>query len=170
VSEPTETIVEVPAAKPAGRSRKLMLVGGALTALLLAGGGGAYLLSGGSAAAHEKAATSDAEEAKGEKDKDPEPLDVPPMLVNLRSADGAAHFIKLHIMIEPGAAGTADELKKRLPELIDAYQPFLRELRPEDLAGSAAVYRIKEELMLRAAGTLGHDRVKDVLIQDLIQQ
>ena len=52
----------------------------------------------------------------------------------------------------------------------DAIQPFLRELRPEDLAGSAAVFRIKEQILLRAADALGPDQIKDVLIEDLIQQ
>ena len=99
-----------------------------------------------------------------------EPVDVPPMLVNLHTADGTPHFLKLHIMLVPGPKGGSEALKGELPKLLDAYQPFLRELRPEDLSGSAAVYRIKEDLMLRAGATLGHDKVKDVLVQDLIQQ
>jgi len=98
------------------------------------------------------------------------PLDVPPLLVNLHTADGTPHFLKLHFMLVPGPKGNSEELKGELPKLLDAYQPFLRELRPEDLSGSAAVYRIKEELLLRAGATLGHDKVKDVLVQDLIQQ
>ena len=54
--------------------------------------------------------------------------------------------------------------------MLDAYQPFLRELRPEDLAGSAAIFRIKEAMLARANDVLGPDMVKDILIQDLIQQ
>jgi len=91
-------------------------------------------------------------------------------VVNLRSADGGSHFIKLHFMLVPGDHATPDGIKDKLPLLLDAYQPFLRELRPEDLAGSAAVFRIKEEMLVRATTTLGAGQVKDVLIQDLIQQ
>ncbi len=62
------------------------------------------------------------------------------------------------------------DLKKKLPILMDAYQPYLRELRPEDLSGSAAVYRVKEELMLRARDGIGPGQVDDVLVQELVQQ
>lgn len=141
--------------------------------LLLGGGGGAYMLLGGKPAAAAKGhgAKGDAGAVDDGGDKEAGlPLDVPPILVNLRSPDGGAHFLKVHVMLVPGAKSTVDDLKTRLPILMDAYQPFLRELRPEDLSGSAAVYRIKEELVLRSAGAIGGDRVKDVLIQDLIQQ
>jgi flagellar FliL protein len=57
-----------------------------------------------------------------------------------------------------------------LPLILDAYQPFLRELRPEDLAGSAAVFRVKEELLIRANQVAGDGTVKDILIEDLVQQ
>lgn len=147
--------------------KRIMLIAGAAAGVLLLGGGGAYALIGGGPAAHEEPAA--AAEDHGEEAGDTF-VDVPPMVVNLRSADGAARFIKLHFMLVPGANGTADALKEKLPLLLDAYQPFLRELRPEDLAGSAAVFRIKEEMLVRANGTLGSGQVKDVLIQDLVQQ
>jgi flagellar FliL protein len=57
-----------------------------------------------------------------------------------------------------------------MPEIRDALQPFLRELRPEDLAGSAGVFRIKEEMTRRVKDRVGPDKVDDILIQDLIQQ
>ena len=64
----------------------------------------------------------------------------------------------------------ADQVQRRMPAIIDSYQPFLRELRPEDIAGSAAVYRIKEEMMVRTVAVVGKGIVKDILIQDLVQQ
>ena len=97
-------------------------------------------------------------------------VDVPAMIVNLRSPDGASRFLKIHFMLVPGPKGTADSLKDKLPLILDAYQPFLRELRPEDLAGSAAVFRIKEEMLVRATEVSGPGMVKDILIQDLVQQ
>ncbi|MBR0550924.1 flagellar basal body-associated FliL family protein [Sphingomonadaceae bacterium LXI357] len=97
-------------------------------------------------------------------------VDVPPMVVNLRTSDGQARFLKLHFLIVPSNADKKAEIEEKMPLIIDRYQPFLRELRPEDLAGSAAVYRIKEELILRAGEIVGTGGVSDVLIQDLIQQ
>ena len=149
-------------AKPGGR--KKMVIGAVAALVLLGGGSGAYFFLSGDdkADATEQVAEADAEP--------PVFIDVPPMVVNLRSADGAARFVKLRFMLVPGPEGEAAVIEKKLPLLLDAYQPFLRELRPEDLAGSAAVFRIKEEMLVRARDVLGAGQVKDVLIQVLIQQ
>lgn len=167
----------VAAATKPGRGKKKMIVLAAVGGVLLLGGGGAgYMMLGGKpAAAHDGAAaeteTADSEgSGEGAGHEAAAPLDVPPMLVNLRSADGAPHFLKVHVMLVPGAKSNVEALKTDLPVLLDAYQPFLRELRPEDLSGSAAVFRIKEELLIRARTTIGADKVKDVLVQDLVQQ
>lgn len=175
------------AAKPKGSKKKLMIIIGAAVLVLGGGGGGAafFLMGSDKPAANsaegehgedEAEAEAKAEpeaEGEGEKGKDGKSaayLDVPPLVVNLRSADGAARFLKIHFVLVPGKASTVEKLQGKLPLLIDAYQPFLRELRPEDLNGSGAVYRVKEELLVRATQTLGPDAVKDVLIQDLVQQ
>ncbi len=167
----------VAAATKPKRGKKKMIVIAAVGGVLLLGGGGAgYMMLGGKpAAAHDGAAaeteTADSEgSGEGAGHEAAAPLDVPPMLVNLRSADGAPHFLKVHVMLVPGAKSNVEALKTDLPVLLDAYQPFLRELRPEDLSGSAAVFRIKEELLIRARTTIGADKVKDVLVQDLVQQ
>ncbi|WP_150125465.1 flagellar basal body-associated protein FliL [Sphingomonas sp. LM7] len=170
-------------AKPAApkSKKKLIIIGAAAGVLLLGGGGGAaVMLSGGSAKAETAAEGGHGEEAAPEAeaesgghgggDSKEAFVDVPPMVVNLRSPDGASRFLKIHFMIVPGTKGTLDGLKEKLPLILDAYQPFLRELRPEDLAGSAAVFRIKEEMLVRATEVAGTGAVKDILIQDLIQQ
>lgn len=165
-----------PAATKPKSKKKLIIIGAAAGVLLLGGGGGAFMMmSGGSAHAEGSAEAAPAEEASGhgeggEGENKDALVDVPAMVVNLRSPDGQARFLKIHFMIAPGAKATADTLKEKLPLLLDAYQPFLRELRPEDLAGSAAVFRIKEEMLVRATDTLGAGMVKDILIQDLVQQ
>lgn len=153
-------IVREATSRPKHPRRKL-IIAAAGAAVLLAGGGGYALLGGGEA---------EAAVESGHGSADTKFVDVPPMIVNLRSPDGAARFIKLHFMLVPGPNGTPEGLKERLPLLLDAYQPFLRELRPEDLAGSAAVFRIKEEMLVRATQTLGAGQVEDVLIQNLVQQ
>lgn len=182
--EASEEATTPPAEKAGKFGKKKMIIAAAGAVLLLGGGGGAYaVMSGGDekAAAHgEEAAAADHGESEGEDEGDGEGkeggggeaefVDVPPMVVNLRSADGAARFIKLHFMLVPASADKAEAIKAKLPLILDAYQPFLRELRPEDLAGSAAVFRTKEEMLVRANDAIGKGKVKDVLIQDLIQQ
>ena len=161
--------------------KKLIIIGAAAGVLVLGGGGGAaMMLSGGSAKAETPAegghgeAPKEAEGASGghggEAGSAESYVDVPAMVVNLRSPDGASRYLKLHFMIVPGAHGSPEGIKEKLPLILDAYQPFLRELRPEDLAGSAAVFRIKEEMLVRATQVAGEGVVKDILIQDLVQQ
>lgn len=172
---------EAAKAPPPKSRKKLILIGAAAGVLLLGGGGGAaFMLSGSSAKAEDAkdahggakdaaASGGHGEAAAGDAGKGAF-VDVPAMLVNLRSPDGQARFLKIHFMIVPGDGVAPDGLKDKMPLLLDSFQPFLRELRPEDLSGSAAVFRIKEEMMVRATATLGAGQVKDILIQDLVQQ
>ena len=136
------------------KSKKLILFGALGAVLLLGGGGGAWMMFGGTkAAAHAEAAAEEAPakeghggesggEEGGEGKEGEHFVDVPAMVVNLRTADGAARFLKVHFVLVPGEKATAEQITAKLPLLLDAYQPFLRELRPEDLSGSAAVYRV----------------------------
>lgn len=163
--ETEDDALEAPAETDKPNKRRKIVIRALTALLLLGGGGGAYAYFG--AAGTTDASAEDQAQADGD---DPVFVDVPPMTVNLRSADGAQRFVKIHFMLVPGPEGDAAVLEKKLPLLLDAYQPFLRELRPEDLAGSAAVFRIKEEMLVRAHDVLGQGQVKDVLIQDLIQQ
>ena len=153
------------AGKPARNKKKLAIIGGAVLVLLLGGGGTAYALMG-SGGSHAEAGEESHREGAGPDSF----VDLPPMTVNLRSADGAARFLRVHLMLVPTNAGQKEEITQKLPLIIDAYQPFLRELRPEDLAGSAAAFRLKEEMLVRANQEVGMGTVADVLIQDLVQQ
>jgi len=167
------------------KNKKVMIGAGAAVLLLVGGGGAAMFMAGGSeTTTHEEAAGEDLETAEADEEEEEEeedsagegadgelPLvDVPPMVVNMRSPDGNNRYLKLRFMLEAKSAEKVEQVKSRLPAIIDAYQPFLRELRPEDVSGSAAVFRIKEEMLIRANQVAGKNMVRDVLIQDLIQQ
>ncbi|MGK6356710.1 flagellar basal body-associated FliL family protein [Sphingomonas sp. DT-207] len=158
---------EASAAEP--KSKKKLLIAGAAAVLLLGGGGGAFFLFAGGNQAHAETESTESESHGGEVGANAY-FDVPPIVVNLRSPDGQARFLKVHIMLARGPNATNETLKAKLPAILDSYQPFLRELRPEDLAGSAAVFRIKEELLVRATQIAGSGMIKEVLIQDLVQQ
>ena len=151
------------AAAPKKKRKKGMLI--AAAALLVVGGGGgaaAWTMLG---QGHEGG-----EEAPAETVKPGTYVEVPPMTVNLRSGDGNPRFLKLRIVLVAQDAGNEDKINEKLPMILDGFQPFLRELRPDDLAGSAAVFRLKEEMLARASRVAGPGVVTDVLIQDLIQQ
>jgi flagellar FliL protein len=157
---------EAPDKKPRFSKKMLIIAGAALLLLLIGGGVAAWLMLG----SKEKPAAGAEAEHGGEGEVAETYIEVPAMVVNLRSADGAPRLIKLRLMLVPAKATDGPGITARLPVIIDSFQPFLRELRPEDLAGSAAVFRIKEELLSRANAAAGAGTVKDVLIQDLIQQ
>lgn len=163
--EPTPGEGDVPAA-PAKAKRKKLIVMVAALLLLLGGGGGAawYFLKG--PAEGDKIAEG---HAADDEDVPEVFVDVPAMQIALRGADGSNRMLKLHVMLVPGKDKTPEDIEPRLPMLIDRYQPFLRELRPDDLAGSTATFRIKEELLIRSNQALGKGAVRDVLIQDLMQ-
>lgn len=162
---PSEEIVDVPAievTKSKSRSKVLLLAGaGVLT--FAACGGGAYYYFGSHGEEREEAALSEKVSSKAF-------VEVPPMTVNLRSGGGEAQFLKLRFIVVAADETKAEQVKDKLPVLLDALQPFLRELRPSDLDGSAAVFRIKEEMLRRATRAFGRGVVSDVLIQDLVQQ
>ena len=173
-------------AKPPRFSKKKKIIAAAAAVLLVGGGAGAFLMGGGSdAEAKESGDHGEKDSGHGEKAGKGHGeksggghgegggsglVEVDPLMVNLRTNDGQARFLKLRILLAPGSPEDAATIEANLPMIIDRYQPFLRELRPEDLAGSAAVYRLKEELILRAADTVGEGVVADVLIQDMVQQ
>lgn len=147
---------------------KLFIMLGALVVLLAGGGGAAYYFLGQPAPdGHEPAQAKAAPEHSSEP---PVYVEVPAMVVNLRTGSGQPGFLKLHFVFVASSESKSEEISAKLPSILDALQPFLRELRPEDLAGSAAVYRLKEEMLARAATQLTPGAVRDVLIQDLIQQ
>ena len=143
------------------RKRKLILIAIAVLVVIGASGGAAWWFLG-------RASNEDKVVAAGPIVAE-QLVDVPPMTVNLRTADGGSKFLRVHLMLVPGSLDKA-AIDGQLPLVIDSFQPFLRELRPEDIAGSAATFRIKEEMLLRANAVLGVGAVRDVLIQDLVQQ
>ena len=155
---------QAPQTAATGKKKKGKLIAIAAAGLLVVGGGGAaaWTMLGGSG---ETGETEHAEEPKAGTY-----VEVPPMTVNLRSGDGKPKFLKLRFILVTQDAANEDVINEKLPLILDGFQPFLRELRPEDLAGSAAVFRLKEEMLSRASRVAGRGIVTDVLIQDLIQQ
>lgn len=159
----TEEIVDVPAVDvPAKKPwKRPAVLAGAAVVTLVCGGLGAF--------AYQRMESPSEGHEEVEAAKSSSYVEVPPLIVNLRGGS-ESRFLKLRFIAVAANDETADEVKAKLPVVLDALQPFLRELRPEDLDGSAAVYRIKEEMMRRTNDAIGPDKVTDILIQDLVQQ
>lgn len=93
---------------------------------------------------------------------------LPDIVVNMQSADGKSTFLKLKLTFELPDEETADELTPNLPRLTDMFQTFLRELRPEDLAGSQGSYQLRAELLRRVNLVAAPSKVNAVLIEEML--
>lgn len=79
-------------------------------------------------------------------------------------------IIKIKVVLEIADPKTSEQIKPLLPRVEDAFQVFMRELRPADLEGSAGMYRLKEELLRRVNVTVYPARVDAVLFKELLLQ
>ena len=97
-------------------------------------------------------------------------FDLPDLLVNLATSGNKPAYLRLVVSLEMTDASAVSKLEKMMPRIIDNFQVYLRELRPEDLSGSAGIYRIKEELLGRVNNAVQSLEVHDVLFKELLVQ
>ncbi|MFT6559251.1 flagellar basal body-associated FliL family protein [Sneathiella sp.] len=156
------------AVKKKGMSGKALILFIVLPILLIVGGAaGAYFAGvfGG-----EEPAEEEVVEEEPEKEKVVVFYDMPDLLVNLSSTGTDTSFLKLGVSLELDDETVLPELEKLLPRVMDNFQVYLRELRKEDLRGSAGIYRLKEELLYRINSSVKPIVVKDVLFKEMLVQ
>ncbi len=144
---------------------KLLALG--LGALLVLGGGvGGYLMWSKSKAEAAKAAAAASPIAKP-----PVFVDLPDVLVNLSSTGGERQqYLKIKIVLELPEQAMIQQIQPVMPRVMDAFQTYLRELRPGDLDGSAGLYRLKEELTRRVNSSISPNRINAVLFKEIVVQ
>lgn len=96
--------------------------------------------------------------------------DIPDLIVNIQSADGSPVYLKLSLSLELYADEEKAGIERLTPRIIDQFQGYLRELRPDDLKGSAGIMRVKEELLRRTNVAAAPYKVRDVLLKEMIIQ
>jgi flagellar FliL protein len=92
------------------------------------------------------------------------------LLVNLSGEGKHPNFLKVKISLELTDEKEVPLMEALKPRIIDNFQVYLRELRIEDLRGSAGMYRLREELLARVTEAAQPLRVKDVLFQEMLVQ
>lgn len=116
----------------------------------------------------------DGKHKKGKKDGDlpPPPVtyELDEFLVNLNTPGRQSRFLKMTIVLELPSESEKNALQPYLPRIRDSFQLYLRELREEDVKGSAALYRLREELMLRLAKVVYPIKVNDILFKEILTQ
>jgi flagellar FliL protein len=130
---------------------------------------------------HGKAAGGHGEAAEGEggdvgsltvgHDGDPSYYTMPKIIVNLASNDGdRPQLLELSLVLEASDPEQFEKVVPMMPRLKDTFQSFLRELRVEDLDGSAGSFRLRAELLKRFNLVMAPDKIDAVLIEGLLVQ
>ncbi len=97
-------------------------------------------------------------------------FEMPEMLVNLNTSGRKTGYLKISISLELGSEEDLLLLEGVMPRVVDGFQVYLRELRVEDLQGSAGLQRLREELLLRVASAAKPAQVNDVLFREMLIQ
>jgi flagellar FliL protein len=141
-------------------SMKIMIIAAAGLIVLAGGGVGAWLYFGHAEKKEEVAA--------------PKPatfVDLPEVLVNLSNAGtDRTQYLKVKITLEIPDKELAAQIQPVMPRVMDAFQTYLRELRPTDLDGSAGLYRLREELTRRVNTAVAPSKITAVLFKEIVVQ
>lgn len=95
---------------------------------------------------------------------------LPDMVVNIQGPEGRPTFLKLKLTLEMKDPALAEHLQAEMPRMQDMFQGFLRELRPEDLAGSAGSFQLRAEILRRVNLIAAPGKVDAVLIEEMLVQ
>ena len=96
--------------------------------------------------------------------------DLQELLVNLNTGGRKSSFLKIRISLELASARDKAKVDTIMPRVIDNFQTYLRELRIDDLRGSAGMYRLREELLVRVNAAAAPAKIKDVLFKEMLIQ
>lgn len=161
-----------------GGKKKLFIIIGAVLVVLIGGGAGAYFAglldpllgkSESAAAGGEGASSGDKQGPKGPAGPSVF-FDLPEMIVTLSTAQRKTAFLKIRVALEVGNAQEIPKIQAVMPRIVDNFQVYLRELRVEDLKGSAGMYRLREELLTRVKAAAAPAKINAVLFKEMLIQ
>lgn len=168
--------------KPKKSPIKLLLfIGLPVLILLLAGVGGFLLFAGGGEEDAQHADASHGESGGGdshaaaESHAEPHYFDlregdgeVETITTNIRSTDGRPVLVQLKLSFESTNPEMETILQSHVDPIMDQFIMFLRELREDDLYGSAGMHRVRLELLRRVNLAIEPAQVDAVLIQEFL--
>lgn len=113
---------------------------------------------------------SGGEDGEGGPETDAVFYEVPEILVNLNTGSRKPTFLKIRVSLEVEKQSDIERIKRMMPRIIDNFQAYLRELRVEDLKGSAGMYRLREEMLVRVSAAVAPAKINDVLFKEMLVQ
>lgn len=139
--------------------------------LILITAAGLLVLGGGGAAAYFTFAGHKEEKPAGPVVKPVAFMEIPDVVVNLAGTGSErTQYLKVRVVLEVAEQAVIAQIQPVMPRVMDAFQTYLRELRPTDLEGSAGLYRLKEELTRRVNAAIEPARINAVLFKELVVQ
>ncbi len=96
--------------------------------------------------------------------------DMAEFIVNLNVGSKRPSFLKMTVSLEIPGESQVPRIEEKMPRIRDSFQVYLRELRQEDLQGSAGLYRLREELLLRINKVVYPAKVNDILFKEILVQ
>lgn len=97
-------------------------------------------------------------------------VSLPQMLINFSTDDGRPAYLKLKVTLEAPDEEVAEAVEPALPRIMDQFQGFLRELRMDDISGSAGTARLRLELLRRVNLAIAPSQMNAVLIEEMLVQ
>lgn len=91
-----------------------------------------------------------------------------PIITNIRSVDGRPVTVMLKITLESSNAEFGQIVDAHIDPIMDQFITFLRELREDDLYGSAGMHRVRLELLRRVNLAIEPEHADAVLIQEFM--
>src|SRR5690349_10711308 len=95
---------------------------------------------------------------------------LPEFLVNLASRTGRMSFLKITVSLELEDAADVSRVQAVMPRVVNNVQAFLRELRPEDLKGTANLNRLRQEMLARVNEAAQPTKANNVLFLEVLLQ
>lgn len=156
-------------------AKKKIIIIAAVAVVVLVGGGAGLYFSGILGGKKEEAVEGtekggESKEAAVDPKKKKLYMNIGEFLVNLNVSGKQTSFLKMSATLEVQGEGNKKAVEENLPRIKDTFQVYLRELRAEDLKGSAGVFRLREALLLRVNKAIAPGQVSDILFEELIVQ
>lgn len=180
LSDDSENEEELDESAPKKGGKKKIIIIAIIALVILAGGGAGLFFTGFFDKKDESVESENVEgqDTKTEKEKEKKEqkeqedifVDMEEFIVNLTSENSNPSFLKMTVTIHVKGKDEAGEISAQTPVIRDMFQIYLRELRSEDLKGSAGVFRLKEELLLRINKALYPTKVEDILFKEILVQ
>jgi flagellar FliL protein len=161
----TEAVEAGTEAKGEKKGRSMLLLIIIAVVVIAAGGAGAYFFF------MPKAQKAEVKEEK----KTAVFLDMKDLLIGIvpdmaQTTIGTTRLLKLHVALEIADPKELPAIQALQPRIEDVFQVYLREMRPVDFQGSAAMIRLKDELLKRVNLAVQPNHIDAVLIKELLVQ